>query len=117
MDSGQIQGNLLKNIQFAGDTDGNNDFDVSDPTSYVSYTYNKVIDEKPALFYDQSKKMFYLTFKLKEYVISYHFPEASSWNQKMYVDYTEDIIDGIMNAHANGLVFEFVNSIIRGLQK
>ncbi|MBD2870878.1 DUF4062 domain-containing protein [Paenibacillus arenilitoris] len=113
----QREGNILKTVQSAGDTDGDNDFTIDDPDSFVAYTYHNVTDEEPALFYLESKRMFYFTFKIGEYVISYHFPEETQWNQQMFTDYTEDIIDGIINSHANTFIFDFMNFTIRGLQK
>lgn len=111
------EGDILKVQFYAGDTAGNYDFDVNDQSSFVSYTYNHLPDDIPQLFYWESKRLFYLTYKLGEYVISYHFPEESVWNQQMYADYTDDIIYGILNAHANGMIMKFMNSIIGGLQK
>jgi hypothetical protein len=113
----QHAGSILKIVQGAGDTDGDKDFMIDDPGSFVSYTYRNVDDEAPALFYLESKRMFYLTYKIGEYVISYHFPEETQWNQQLYLDYTEDIIDGIINSHANTMIFDFINLTIRGLQK
>ncbi|EFM09660.1 conserved hypothetical protein [Paenibacillus curdlanolyticus YK9] len=111
------ESHILKITGFAGDTDGNRDFDVNDPDSFVSYTYLHVGEDTPALFYDQSKRMIYLTFKMKEYVISYHFPEATRWDQQLFATYTQEIIDGIINEHANDMIFQFMNSILGGLQK
>jgi hypothetical protein len=107
----------LKNICSDGDTGGDKDFDLKDSSSFVAITYNNFENEEPALFYIESKRMFYLTYKVGEYVISYHFPVESEWNQQMFEDYNETIIDGIMDAHANSMVFDYINTVLGGLQR
>ncbi|GLX70583.1 DUF4062 domain-containing protein [Paenibacillus glycanilyticus] len=108
---------VLSCIEAAGDTAGGYSFHVNDPNSYVSYSYNTRREGEPALYYTESKRMFYLLYKLGEYVISYHFPEETKWNQNMYVDYTDDIKNGILMAHSNVMIFDFIHSALRGLQK
>ena len=111
------EGNSLTVQYYAGDTNGNYDFEVGDPSSFVSYTYNNLQEGVPGLFYWESRRLFYLTYKLGEYVISYHFPEDTAWSSQLYADYTDDIINGILNTHANGMIIELLNSLIGGLQK
>lgn len=98
-----------------GDTDGNEFFQITDEHSFVAITYNLSNGVKPLLFYLESKQMFYLTYKVKEYVVAYHFPVRGDWNQQKFMDFNENIIDGIMNAHANSLLFNFVTTILGGL--
>jgi hypothetical protein len=104
------ENDTLKIIHSEGDTDGDKDFKLNDESSFVATTYNNYSDEEPVLSYIESKGMFYLTSKVREYVISYHFPEETEWSQMMFEEYNEFIIDGIINSHANALV-------LGGLQK
>ncbi|MCK9861157.1 DUF4062 domain-containing protein [Paenibacillus sp. ATY16] len=113
----QHSNDVLSCIEAAGDTAGGYSFHVSDPNSYVSFTYNTRAEGEPVLFYTEAKRMFYLLYKVGEYVISYHFPEETKWNQNMYVDYTDDIKNGILMAHSNVMIFDFIHSALRGLQK
>lgn len=113
----QLMENKLKVICSDGDTDGDNDFELHDSTSFVAITYTRFDNEEPALFYIESKRMFYLTYKVREYVISYHFPVETEWNHQMFEDYNETIIDGIMDAHANSMIFDYINTVLGGLQR
>ncbi|MCM3627504.1 DUF4062 domain-containing protein [Paenibacillus glycanilyticus] len=112
----QHNNDYLDSIYSVGDTAGGFHFPV-DKHKYVTHTYRTQPARVPVLYYTEDKRMFYLLFKIGEYVISYHFPEETKWHQNLYVDYSEDIKSGILMAHSNVMIFEFMNSILRGLQK
>lgn len=103
-------------IDSVGDTAGGFHFHLSHP-KYATHTYKTQPDGVPVLYYTEEKRMFYLLYKIGEYLISYHFPEETKWTQNLYVDYSEDIKSGILMAHSNVMIIDFMNSILRGLQK
>ncbi|SFF06184.1 protein of unknown function [Paenibacillus catalpae] len=103
-------------IESVGDTAGGFHFNINHP-KYVTHTYRTQPEGEPVLYYTEDKRMFYLLYKIGEYIISYHFPEETKWHQNLYVDYSEDIKSGILMAHSNVMIFDYVSSILRGLQK
>ncbi|WP_047153357.1 DUF4062 domain-containing protein [Aneurinibacillus tyrosinisolvens] len=108
-------GNLLELVSSEGDTTPDSFYELGDESSFVSLTYQQDSDNEQLYFRD-TKRMFYLTFRVNEYVISYHFPAVSDWNQEKYNDFHEDITNGIINTHANVLIFDFMKLILGGLQ-
>jgi|GEM_PF-1132370 hypothetical protein len=103
-------------IDAVGDTAGGFHFHINDP-KYVTHTYRTQHEGAPVLYYTEDKRLFYLLYKIGEYIISYHFPEETKWHQNLYVDYSDDIKSGILMAHSNVMIFDFMNAILRGLQK
>jgi hypothetical protein len=110
-------GNTLKVIAPEGDTDSKEGdlFYLDDESSFVSITY-KHHEERAMIFFLERKQMFYLTFKAGEYVISFHFPSDGTWSQDKFKSFIDEIVSGILGTHANSLIFDFVKTLLGGMQ-
>lgn len=110
--------NLFECIAFDGDTDGNKKFNENDRNSYIVCTYfsnNGEPDENNIgkLFYNEEKRIFYLLYKLNDYVIAYHYPEKSQWTRKKVDSNRQLIIESIIMNNTN--TFVFINKVIERL--
>ncbi|RNB78735.1 DUF4062 domain-containing protein [Brevibacillus nitrificans] len=90
-------------------------FDLSNQDSFVAVTYH-LASPDPVLFYKESKQTFYLTLKVGEYIISFHFPADRTWSIQKFKSCESFIYDGIMSVHGNALTIRYVKSVLRGLQ-
>ncbi|CEH28024.1 hypothetical protein AM501_00670 [Aneurinibacillus migulanus] len=107
---------ILECIALEGDTTEEQRFySIHSNDSFVSTTYNEG-NENGMLFYAEYKNQFYLTFKVNQYVVSYHFPASSEWNSDLFFNFQNQAISGILEAGANSLLCDFVNTVLGGLQ-
>lgn len=108
----QKDGNLLKFIEKSGHARGENNYQLNSDSSFVSTTYNK---NSECLFWREDKNIFYLTTRIRDLVMSFHFPYDSSWNKQKIIDSQRDILNGIMKIQGNALNLKLVKLILGGL--
>lgn len=110
------EGNTLNVVDAEGDTDAAKGefFTLDDENSFVSITF-KQSEERPMVFFNEEKQMFYITFKAGEYVISFHFPSDGSWTQDKFKSFIDEILSGILGTHANSLIFGFMKTLLGGM--
>ncbi|MFC5649401.1 DUF4062 domain-containing protein [Paenibacillus solisilvae] len=86
---------------------------LSNHQSYVAITYNRT--QRENVFFDEKKKMFYLTIKCGERVMTCHFKAEPSWTTDTFMTFRESVMYGIMSH--NKMMFEFTRKLIGGMQE
>jgi hypothetical protein len=100
-----------------GDVSPNLSFsELEDEDSFVSTTY-KLDEDGHLIFYIPDKNIFYVTARVNEYVISYHFPAGPNWDWDRFTRFSGEVIDAIMGTKANTKLFEFAEYVLGGMQK
>jgi hypothetical protein len=91
-------------------------YPLDDEDSFVSTTYNANLDGY-LIFYIPDKNLFYLTTKMNEYVVSYHFPAGDGWDTDKFTRFSGEVIDAIMGAQANTQMLEFSKYVLGGMKE
>ncbi len=92
---------------------GEKSYPLNDSSSFVVDTYKK--DYQQFLFYRHDKKIFYVTSRIGEFVISLHFPYDGSWNEQKINSFQDTILNGIINMQGNALNLKFAKLVLGGL--
>lgn len=99
-------------VEKSGHAGGEKKFQLDDDSSYISITYRT---NSECLFWREDKKMFYLTTRVGESVMSFHFPYDNSWKKQHIIDSQNDILNGIMKLQGNALNLKLVKLLLGGL--
>lgn len=102
----------MKFVAKAGKAMGKPVYALDNPNSYIALTYTLPLPEQ--VFFKEAEPTFYLCLKTGEYVLTFHFPGDSGWNNDRFMAFRDSVLHAIINK--NPVLFEFVRKLIGGIR-
>lgn len=105
-------GDRLQLFSYCGLITPTNEYDVTDPNSFVATTYNLENEDVENVFYSEEKQLIYMTKKFGNLVLSAHFRLSDKWSETRVKSYENQILRAIMNKRDQ---FDFAIDLIGGM--
>ncbi|MFC7395178.1 DUF4062 domain-containing protein [Scopulibacillus cellulosilyticus] len=106
-------GTQLQLVAASGMASEDNEFySIDDSSSFVVKAFKT---SKPELFYSEEKRQFYLSLKSGNYVICFHYPVDSLWNEENVQRFKVDIMRDIMETEP-ALYRDFAIQLLGGIK-